>query len=144
MSSHPRQSLGELSRKKKMDSCYEPCDEPCDSGKSRHYEKEHHYDHGYGYGGWGLGGALLLWIILTVVIWLILIAVNPVWLRGGKGKQKGRYYGSSSCEDNRKKKYYDDDCVDYGRAFLAAIVIGFIITVILYVIYAATRGYDKH
>lgn len=105
---------------------------------SVHHEHKHYDKHqsGYnGYGGYGIGWFLMVWIVLTVVIWLILVALNPVWLRGGKGKGGHGKYDSSGSYDKKKCKQ-----ADYGRAFLCALVISFILIVILWAVYAATRG----
>ncbi len=87
-----------------------------------------------GYGGWGFGWGLLLWIILTVIIWLILVTVNPGFLRRGK-HGKGSHSSDSDSSD------HGHDHCDFGRAFLAALVIGFIITIIVWAIAAAVGGY---
>jgi len=106
----------------------------CDDGYDKHQS-------GYGgYGGYGIGWFLLVWIVLTVVIWLILVALNPAWLRGGKAKGGHGKYDSSNSYSTKCKE------ADYGRAFLCALVIAFILIIILWAVYAATRGtgYDHH
>jgi hypothetical protein len=84
--------------------------------------------------GYGVGWFLLVWIVLTVVIWLILVAINPPFLRGAKCKG-----GSKFDSSNSSGKGKCGQC-DYGRAFLAALVIAFILIIILWAVYAATRG----
>ena len=97
--------------------------------------------HETGY-GWGFGWFLLLWIILTVVIWLILVAVNPSWLRGGKGGKGGKKskFDSSDSSDGKHGHGHGHGQCDFGRAFLAALVIAFLIAIIIGAVYAGLRG----
>ncbi len=95
--------------------------------------------YGSGYGsGYGIGWFLLCWIILTVIFWLLLVAINPAFLRGGKSKGHNSKFDSSDSHDKKKK---NGQCADHGRAFLAALVFSFFFIIILWAVYAATRGY---
>ena len=81
--------------------------------------------HNQGYGGY-FAWAILWFIILTVIIWLVLVAANPKWI------QKNDYYGKCNGE------------VDNGKAILWAIVIAFLILIFVWILKAlATWGSYK-
>lgn len=62
-------------------------------------------------------GSVLLWfIIVAVIVWFILFAINPSWLR-----QK------SECGKNTY-------CIDYGKLFLATIVITILLMVLVWLV----------
>lgn len=105
-----RQSLDSLARSSK---CVDPCADPCAKPKQS----------SSGYGGMAAGG-IFGWIILTVIIWLVIVAVKPEWAQKKDCRNK--------CNGE----------VDYGRALLGAIVIAFIICLIVWVI-AAAAGYGR-
>lgn len=73
-----------------------------------------HHDHGYGYSS--LGWAVLWFIIIAVIVWLIIFSLKPAWALN------------------------EDGDVDTGKVLLASIVIALIIIIIIWIIYAACRG----
>lgn len=80
-----------------------PCDDHMD-----------HMDHGYGYSS--LGWAVLWFIIIAVIVWLIIFSLKPAWALN------------------------EDGDVDTGKVLLASIVIALIIVIIIWLIYAFCRG----
>lgn len=76
-----------------------------------------------GYGGY-FAWAVLWFIIIVVIVWLILLAVKPTWV------QKSDSGGNPTGE------------VDNGKAFLWAVVIAFIICIIVWIVYALA-GYSS-
>lgn len=88
-------------------------DAPCDDGAS-HGHHEHHEHHGYGYSS--LGWAVLWFIIIAVIVWLIIFSLKPAWALN------------------------EDGDVDTGKVLLASIVIALIIIIIIWLIYAACTG----
>jgi hypothetical protein len=87
----------------------DPCD-PCDM-EMKHHD---HHEHGYGYSS--IGWAVLWFIIIAVIVWLIVYSLRPTWALNEDGE------------------------LDTGKVLLAAIVIALIIVIVLYIIYAACRG----
>jgi len=88
-----------------------PCD-PCDPCES--HEMDHYHDHGYGYSS--IGWAVLWFIIIAVIVWLIIFSLKPAWALDEEGN------------------------VDTGKVLLASIVISLIIVIIVWIIWAACRG----
>lgn len=86
----------------------EPHGDHCDHHKSH----DHHHGHGYASIGW----AVLWFIIIAVIVWLIVYSLRPTWALN------------------------DDGDLDTGKILLASIVIALIIVIIIWVIYAACRG----
>lgn len=86
------------------------CEDPC---------KEKKCD-GYGM-GWGVGAAILWFIVIVVIVWFLLWVFKPVCLQlvGVDGRPTGQ--------------------VDAGRVLVAAIVIAIIILVIAWLIRVAAR-----
>lgn len=84
-----------------------PCD-PCGD------DHDHHDHHGHGYSS--LGWAVLWFLIISVIIWLIIFSLKPAWALN------------------------EDGDVDTGKVLLASIVIALIIIIIVYIIYAVCRG----
>lgn len=85
-------------------------------------DDKNHHEHGYGgYFAW----AVLWFIIVVVIVWLILLAVKPTWV------QKTDSGGNPTGE------------VDNGKAFLWAVVIAFIICIIVWIVYALA-GWGGH
>lgn len=80
--------------------------------------------HNDGYGGY-FAWAILWFIIIVVIVWLVLLAVKPTWV------QKTDSAGNPTGE------------IDNGKAFLWAVVIAFIICVIIWIVYALA-GYGHH
>nr|QBK91901.1 MAG: membrane protein [Pithovirus LCPAC304] len=78
----------------------------CDDG-----EMDHHH-HGYSSIGW----AVLWFIIIAVIVWLIIFSLKPAWALN------------------------EDGDVDTGKVLLASIVIALIIVIIIWIIYAACSG----
>ena len=76
-----------------------------------------HEGQGYGYGGY-FAWAILWFIILAVIIWLLLVASRPTWVQ--RIDANGRPTGE----------------VDNGKAVLWAIVIAFIICIIIWILWA--------
>lgn len=87
-----------------------PCD-PCDPCEMDHHDHDHHH-HGYSSIGW----AVLWFIIIAVIVWLIIFSLKPSWALN------------------------EDGDVDTGKVLLASIVIALIIIIIIWIIYAACRG----
>jgi hypothetical protein len=87
--------------------CPEPCEKPCEPKK--------HCGSGYGYSS--IGYAVLWFIIIAVIVWLIIFSLRPAWALD------------------------EDGNVDTGRVLLASIVIALIIVIIVYIIYAACGSY---
>lgn len=85
-----------------------PCD-PCDPCETDHHD---HHHHGYSSIGW----AVLWFIIIAVIVWLIIFSLKPAWALN------------------------EDGDVDTGKVLLASIVIALIIVIIIWIIYAACRG----
>jgi hypothetical protein len=84
----------------------DPCD-PCDS-----HVQHHHHGHGYGAIGW----AVLWFLIIAVIVWLILFSLRPAWAVD------------------------EDGNVDTGKVLLASIVIALIIVIIVWIIWCACAG----
>lgn len=84
-----------------------PCD-PCDPCE------DHHDHHGYGYSS--LGWAVLWFVIISVIVWLIIFSLKPAWALN------------------------EDGDVDTGKVLLASIVIALIIVIVIWIIYLACRG----
>lgn len=91
----------------------DPCD-PCDNMHMDHHDHHEHHGHGYGYSS--IGWAVLWFIIIAVIVWLIVYSLRPNWALN------------------------DDGELDTGKILLASIVIALIIVIVLYIIYAACRG----
>lgn len=87
-----------------------PCD-PCDPCESHH---GHHEHHGYGYSS--LGWAVLWFVIIAVIVWLIIFSLKPAWALN------------------------EDGDVDTGKVLLASIVIALIIVIIIWIVYMACRS----
>src|SRR4030067_2166684 len=85
---------------------------------ARHHKDSmyHHNSHQGGYLAWGF----LVFVVLVLIIWLILVAVNPTWI------QKTDSSGNSCGE------------VDHWKALLWAVVIAFIIIVIMWLVHAVS------
>ena len=86
----------------------DPCD-PCDP-----CEVDHHRDHGHGYSS--IGWAVLWFIIIAVIVWLIIFSLKPAWALDEEAN------------------------VDTGKVLLASIVIALIIVIVVWIIWAACRG----
>ena len=84
------------------------CEEPCPPA-------QHHQHKGYGgYFAW----AILWFIILAVIVWLILLAAKPTWVQNTDSQ--GRPTGD----------------VNNGKAVLWAVIIAFIICIIIWLLKA--------
>ena len=83
-----------------------PCD-PCD---------EHHDHHHHGHGYSSLGWAVLWFLIIAVIVWLIIFSLKPAWALN------------------------EDGDVDTGKVLLASIVLALVIIIIVWIIYAVCRG----
>lgn len=90
-----------------------PC-EPCDPCEMHHDHHDHHDHHHHGYSS--IGWAVLWFIIIAVIVWLIIFSLKPAWALN------------------------EDGDVDTGKVLLASIVIALIIVIIIWIIYAACRG----
>ena len=80
-----------------------PCD-PCDPCETDH--------HGHGHGYSSIGWAVLWFIIIAVIVWLIIFSLKPAWALD------------------------EDGNVDTGKVLLASIVIALIIVIIVWIIWA--------
>lgn len=85
----------------------EPCD-PCGDVCEGVHE-EHHHHHGYTALGW----AVLWFIIIAVIVWLIIFSLKPSWAID------------------------EDGNVDTGKVLLASILISLIIVIIVWIVWAA-------
>jgi len=85
-----------------------PCD-PCDPCDDHH---DHHHGHGYSSLGW----AVLWFLIIAVIVWLIIFSLKPAWALN------------------------EDGDVDTGKVLLASIVLALVIIIIVWIIYAVCRG----
>lgn len=84
--------------------CDDPCDHPCDT----------HHGHGYSSLGW----AVLWFIIIAIIVWLIVYSLKPAWALN------------------------EDGDVDTGKVLLASIVIALIIVIIVWILYmVCSRGW---
>ena len=86
----------------------------------------------------GLIWALILFIFLVLIIFVIIVGWNPRWLRrrrGGKGSREG----CGSKEDRREGRR---DC-DYAKAFLWAIVIAIVLVIIFWILAGITAGFAR-
>lgn len=85
------------------------CDDPCDTDHL-------HHGHGHGHGYSSVGWAVLWFIIIAVIVWLIIFSLKPAWALD------------------------EDGNVDTGKVLLASIVLALIIVIVVWVIYMACRG----
>ena len=117
--------------KNRMSTDQQPLSSLAQTAKTDCEKKEvSHEEHGYGYGGY-FAWAILWFIILAVIIWLILVASKPTWVQ--RTDQNGKPTGE----------------VDNGKAVLWAIVIAFIICIIIWILRALAGwggqgGYETH
>ena len=72
----------------------------------------------------------LIWfIVLTLIVWVVLVAINPSWLQRDNGGKHGGHHGKGGCD------------VDLGKAFVWALLIALGICVLIWLIrYWGTEG----
>lgn len=80
----------------------------------------------------GLIWALILFIFLVLIIFVIMVGWNPRFLRSKYRK------GDRGSSDDSK-----DKCVDYSKAFLWAIVISIVLIIVFWVLAGITAGFAK-
>jgi len=85
------------------------CDDPCDMDHL-------HHGHGHGHGYSSVGWAVLWFIIIAVIVWLIIFSLKPAWALD------------------------EDGNVDTGKVLLASVVLALIIVIVVWIIYMACRG----
>ena len=82
-------------------------------------------------GGRGLIGSLVLFLFFWFIVFVILVAWAPKWLR--------RKDGAGSRDDSGSKR--SRKCLDYGKAFLWALVVSIIAILLFWLLSGVTAGF---
>jgi uncharacterized membrane protein (DUF485 family) len=85
------------------------------------------------YGGKNLLWALVLFIFFWFLVFIILVGWAPKWLR-----RKG-FDGNSSDSKNRRSR----KCLDYGKAFLWALVVSVVVLLLFWLLSGITAAFVR-
>lgn len=94
-------------------------------GKGMHGHKRH-------YGGKGLIWSLILFIFFWFIVFIIIVAWAPKWLRKK---------GLDGDDDGERRSKRSRKCLDYGKAFLWALVIAIIAVLLFWLLSGITAGF---